>query len=367
MARRAITIVMLLVAATARPLFAQRAAGHAPAAPLAREAVALLQGHDSLPFIDSARVALVARALDAIRARFPVVADIHGADGATTLVLSPPDSAPSLFALRSGALPARGDDTLAWSAPVDSVGIAGIDSLNRAFGVDSAVVSSVGGEASLELRFARAIDVEAAGRAYERLPDVGRAGPPVSDGTSWIALVPKGRLLHFVFARGGDCSVRCASWDYYYITYDTLARAASLESVVTREAAVPDSIAYWDLPARYDSSAYRDLGDLWRALRDRRWWWRQHAVNVLGMLLGSRIGVWRDASGPRDAAYDTLATAVAGDRRHALKALAGRLADPDADVARLALAYLRDITGQDMPGGEAGARRWRAWIDEHAD
>lgn len=358
---------MLLLAAGARPLLAQHAADANPATPLARDAVAVLQGHDSLPFIDSARVALVARALGAIRTRFPVVADIHCADGATTLVLSPPDSAPSLFVRRSGAVPPRGGDTLVWRAPVDSVGIAAIDSLNRAFDVDSAVVSSVGGEASLELRFARAIDLTAAGHAYERLPTVRRAGPPVPDGSSWIALVPKGRLQHFVFARGADCTVHCESWDYYYITYDTLTRAASLESVVPRESADADSIAYWDVPARYDTSAYRDLGDLWAGLRDGRWWRRQHAVNVLGLLLGSRIGVWSDASGPSDATYDTLATAVAGDRRHALEALADRLADPDQEVAHLALAYLRDVTRQAMPGGEAGARRWRAWIEEHAE
>lgn len=359
----ALVASIALGALAAAPLAAQNPADSDGGPQLERQAVAILQGQDSLPLLDTGRVALVTSALRAIRERFPVVADVRPQPDATTLVLYPPDSAPRLYVQRSGAIPPAGMDSLVWRDTIDSVGIAGIDSLNRALGADTIVLSSTGVTA-LELRFARPVDVAAAAREYERLPAVGRAERAArADDGSWIALVPKGRRLHFVFARGaGACTPACTAWDYYYLTYDTLTHSASMESVAPHDAERRDAIAYWDIPGDYATNAFPKVDALYDALHDHRWWWRQHAVNVLGMLLGSRIGPWRD--GPPEGArgYEALASAVRDDRRRAIGALIDRLDDEDADVARLALAYLRDLTGEDLPGGARGAKAWRGWL-----
>lgn len=365
--RRAVAGAAALVALVAHGLAAQTPTDTGARTRLDRQAVAALQGQDSLPVLDSARVALVSRALGAIHERFPVVADVRSEPDAATLVLFPPDSAPRLYLERSGALPPAGVDSLAWTDTIDSVGIAGIDSLDRALGADTIVLSSTD-VASLQLRFARPVDITAAAREYARLPAVGRAERAArTGGASWIAVVPKGRQLHFVFARGaGACAPECTAWDYYYITYDTLARTASMESVAPHEGERGDPIAYWDIPGDYAANAFPKVDALYAALRDRRWWWRQHAVNVLGMLLGSRIGPWRDAAASSAGTYHALAAAVSADRRRAIGALIARLDDEDADVARLALAYLRDLSGEDLPGGARGARAWRDWLRKAA-
>lgn len=63
------------------------------------------------------------------------------------------------------------------------------------------------------------------------MPEVGYAGQQMYSGDgSRITLIPKGRRLHFVFARGGgDCPAGCTEWDFHYVTYDTLARSVTLE------------------------------------------------------------------------------------------------------------------------------------------
>jgi hypothetical protein len=362
-AAAALVASIALIALATAPLAAQSPADSDGNPQLERQAVAILQGQDSVPLLDTGRVALVTRALRAIRERFPVVADVHPQANATTLVLYPPDSAPRLYAQRSGAIPPAGMDSLVWRDTIDSVGIGGIDSLNRELGADTIVLSSTG-VAALELHFGRPVDVAAAAREYEDLPAVGRAERAArADDGSWITIVPKGRRLHFVFARGaGACTPACTAWDYYYITYDTLAHTASMESVAPHEAERTDPIAYWDVPGDYATNAFSKADALYDALHDHRWWWRQHAVNVLGMLLGSRIGPWRDEPPGGTSGYETLGSAVRDDHRRAIGALIDRLDDADADVARLALAYLRDLSGEDLPGGARGARAWREWL-----
>ena len=81
------------------------------------------------------------------------------------------------------------------------------------------------------LYFRLPVDVSVVARSYARVPEVGYAGQQVYAGDgSRITLIPKGRRLHFVFARGGgDCPSGCTEWGFYYATYDTLARSVNLE------------------------------------------------------------------------------------------------------------------------------------------
>ena len=147
------------------------------------------------------------------------------------LVLLPTDSARPLFVRRFGAPGPAGPDSIYWSDPVRLVGIPAIDSLNRVFDVARVERPGPLGLGMLCLYFRQPVDVSVVARSYSRVPEVGYAGQQMYSGDgSRITLIPKGRRLHFVFARGGgDCPAGCTEWDFYYVTYDTLARSVTLE------------------------------------------------------------------------------------------------------------------------------------------
>ena len=337
---------------------------------LEREAVTLLQGQDTLPFIHPRRVRLVAGALAAIRRKLPVLADIPAGPDQGSLVLYAPDSAPAVFAERSGTRPPPSAPVDAWSAPVARAGIPELDSLNRVFGVAGMTLRSTFGRTALALRFARPVNVPIAAESYARLPVVGRAVPPEVPGDgSWIALIPKGRRLHFVFARGSEeCASGCITWDYYYVTFDSATRAVSPDSQLLGASKWPLPVAYWDVPTRYDITPYRTVDDLYAALAgDARWWHRQHALVVLGMLLGLDAEQWYGPPERRAPAFAALERAALARRRDSFAALIARLGDRDRDVARLAHVYLRALTGAELPGGAAAIPAWRQWLERQPD
>lgn len=195
------------------------------------EAVNLLQGQDTMPFLDTARVRLVVGALRAIRHELPQLADIPAGPDWSYLVLMPTDSARPLFVRRFGAPRPTGADSIYWSDPVRFVGVPAIDSLNRVFDVARVERPGPLGLGMLCLYFRQPVDVSVVARSYSHVPEVDYAGQQVYSGDgSRITLIPKGRLLHFVFARGGgDCPAGCTESEHYYVTYDTLARSVILE------------------------------------------------------------------------------------------------------------------------------------------
>jgi hypothetical protein len=195
------------------------------------EAINLLRNHDTMAFLDTARVRLVAGALRAIRRELPQLADIPAGPDWSFLVLMPVDSARPLFVRRVGVPHPTGPDSAYWSDPVRLVGIPAIDSLNRVFDVARVERPGPLGSGMLCLYFRQPVDVSVVARSYSRVPEVSYAGQQVYSGDgSRITLIPEARRLRFVFARGGgDCPAGCTEWDYYYVTYDTVARSVTLE------------------------------------------------------------------------------------------------------------------------------------------
>jgi len=180
---------------------------------------------------------------------------------------------------------------------------------------------------------------------------------------SWISLFQKGQDLHFVFARGGgDCPAGCTEWDYYYVTYDTHTSAVTLEHQLLNGTKWSDDVFYWDRPTRYSINPYSTFASLLAGLHDTRWWYRQHAVHVLARLLSEERGPWHGAGEQSASHFTELKTAALGRRRESYEALIARLGDEDPDVARLALEYLRSLSGRHFPGGTASIPQWREWL-----
>ena len=315
-----------------------------------------------MPFLDTARVRLVAGALQAIRRELRQLADIPTGPDWSFLMLMPTDSARPLFVRRFGASRPTGADSIYWSDPVRNVGVPVIDSLNRVFGVARVERPGPLGLGMLCLYFRQPVDVSVVARSYSRVPEVGYAGQQVYAGDgSRITLIPKGRRMHFVFERGGgDCPAGCTEWDYYYATYDTLARSVSLESEIPEGSKWEEPLLPWDSPTRYSIDLYPTTDSLYAGTRAKRWWYRQHAVHVLGLLLGKATRPWYN-----DASHlSALKEAALARRRESYGALIERLGDSDPDVARLAHKYLQELSGRALPGGEAGIAEWRKWLNE---
>jgi len=343
----------------------QRAAGDSAEAVAYREAVNVLQGVDSAPFLDPTRIRLVERALRAIRGSVPRVGDIRDDENRSALMVFPPDSAKDVFATRAGVTPPA-DQSGIRNVTVPRVGIPAIDSLNRQFGVSSIHVTSIGPWTVLALHFRRPANLPVIGERYARVPLVRYAHPdfdPMGN-PDWITLLPREHRLHFVFARGsGDCPAGCVNWDYYYVTYDTLDGSVVLERERLHTTKWAEPISYWDIPSRYSINPYPTLDSLFKGLHETRWWYRAHAVHALGILLGTSDGHWRGADHSQ-AHFDSLKAEVRARRRASLEALIDRLTDPDPDVASLALGYLQQVSRRTMPGGAAGVASWQRWLRE---
>lgn len=211
-----------------------------------RDAIALLQGEDSLPFLDTARISLVATALRAIREQLPDVRDIDTGPDRSFLVAYMTDSGSRIVLARSEVKrPSRGArhraesaaDTLVWQARIEQIGVPELDRLRKKFDVRSTVLHYQFGQVQLEMFPRRPLNVPVAAAEFQRSPLVDYAGAQIYLGEgSWIRMVPKGTQLHFIFALGsGDCPSGCIHWEYHYVAYDT----ASHEVRVEREAPKP--------------------------------------------------------------------------------------------------------------------------------
>jgi hypothetical protein len=160
------------------------------------EAVNLLQDRDTLPFLDTPQVRLVAGALRAIRRELPQLADIPAGPDWSYLVLVPTDSARPLFVRRFSATRPTGPDSIYWSDPARFVGIPAIDSLNRVFDVARVEQPDPLELITLCLYFRQPVDVSVVARSYARVPEVGYAGRQGYSGDgSWITLMLSGQIL----------------------------------------------------------------------------------------------------------------------------------------------------------------------------
>lgn len=361
--RRAWTIALVLLVARVPAAASQNRAREDSLDELRHEAINILQGVDTAPFLDTARVVAVATALRAIGSQIPRLAAVRNRHDRTLLQLSPADSVKHLFDRRRSACRRSDSDTDDWSTTPTRTGLRAIDSLNRVFGVARTLVECFGDRAILTLDFRRPVDVRVVARSYARVPQLEYAHPPYMLGDGhWIAVIPKGPNLYFVFALGGgDCPAGCTRWDYYYVTYHVPDSTVVLEHTILHGAPWTEPIAYWDLPSRNSITPYPTIESVFAGMRDARWWYRQHAIEVLHTLLGPDERVRYGEQSQQ--LFTALKRAALSRRREAYGALIDRLEDPDPDIARLAHRDLIELSGEKLPGGSEGVARWRQWLD----
>ena len=331
-------------------------------------ALALLQGADTSLFIDTTRITLVATALRTVHEQLPRLDDIPVGGGRPALTLYQSDTTrhgPLLGRIEAVTL--RSDE-FAWYGRVSRVGIPAIDELDRRLGVRSVIAHASDISADITLTFDRPVNVERAASLYARVRQVAAAVPARDlDSYSFTNLIDKGRKLAFIFSRGGgDCPAGCTTWDHYYVVYDTVDNSVVVEHENLDTARDTSTISYWDYPTRYSINPYPTLDSLYAGLRDSHWWYREHAVQVLAMLLGSDTGPWRGAGEQSPARFAALKRAALERKRESYSALIDRLGDADRQVAIAALANLRFLSKRNFGADAAGVRSWRQWLDSIA-
>ena len=209
------------------------------------EAINLLQNKDTRPFLDTARVTLVASALSRIREWHPQLSDIGAGPDRSYLVLLARDSAAAArLVAGTGAHTPRGLNRIGWRTVLDSVEISVIDSLNRVYHVDHLELYTSMGFAEIRLYFEAPVNIPVVRRAYQLFPwlDANHAG--YGGDWSWISLTQARRKLHFLFSRGtGDCMAGCSHRDFYHVTYDIPTRAVVLDKQ-SANGPVREPIAY---------------------------------------------------------------------------------------------------------------------------
>src|SRR5258705_1432268 len=366
-ASRAALIILVAHAAFAAAQGRGRSRGAAAdsAATFRNQAIALLQGNDTLPYLSEQRIALVADALRAIHAQFPRLEGIVSDLDATKMSVSIADSAVATIVSRSGASKPANAGRGYWQARVTRTGIPALDDLNEMYGIRSMLLAvSPDFGSSLYLDFNRPVNIPVLRTAYQRVPQVSYASiPDFQDVYSWVILFDKGRTLDIAFARGGgDCPAGCTVWDYYYVAYDTVTRTATMEREKAKDYQWSESIFYWDVPSRLSINAYASFDSLLSGARDDRWWHRSHAVRVLGRLLGPAIGPWFGALEQSLERFTVLKRAALARQQEAYGAIVDRLTDPDRDVARVALVILRWVTRRNFTADPAGLAQWQQWL-----
>ena len=125
-----------------------------------------------------------------------------------------------------------------------------------------------------------------------------------------------------------------------------------------------DPIAYWSIPTAYSIDPYPTIDSLYAGTRAKRWWYRQHAVEVLGRLLGRATQLWYGDDEQGAAQFKALKEAALFRPRESYGALIERLGDSDPDVARLAHKHLQELSGRALPGGIEGIAAWRKRLGE---
>ena len=365
MLKRLAAAMAVLIAVFPAPLTAQTAGEDSATRQLRHDAVILLQGLDTLPFLNPTRISLVMRALETIRERIPAVRDVKVGSDRTWLTMEPHDR--SIFLTNSGVRPPPTGPQDIYAAPVERAGVRSVDSLNAVFGVKELWVENIHGRSRLMIAFSWTVNVPVVAEYYADLPEIDWALPSIGFGTGfedWIRLVDKYPLLHFIFAkRWRACPTACTDLGLYYVTYDAGQRKATLDLAFLDGAEWKERIALWDIPGGNSIKPYPTIEDLFTDLNDRRWWYRRHAVAVLALLLSTYSGPW-----PGQAELQHLANlkaAALAQRMRSYGALVDRLADPDPEITRITLRSLRELTNQDFPGGPDGARQWREWLQSH--
>lgn len=205
---RGILLPMLAMLAACRAT--APAADPAPLADPARaEAIAALSGSGRGPLLSEADIQDVARGLEAIRRREPVLRHVR----AWLYVVA--------FELRDSAavrLPGseRRHDTV-----VASTGIASIDSLSRELHVADVAISWTYGT-TVRPRFTRPVDAVAAQVMYERLPEVQFPLPEIGSGNSTAVSVRFSEsVIHYHFSVAwGDCMAGCIHHHSWHYTWD---------------------------------------------------------------------------------------------------------------------------------------------------
>jgi len=373
--RRTATYALIATIATAAGIAAQvpRAAAAADSDAATRgEAIGILQGVDTLPWISEARVALVARALRVIHSQFTQLADIQTEYGGAMLLHIADSAYKSIFVSSGAQRPDHVDfNDLPWHAEVRHTGIQALDRLDVKYGVKRATVWDLGNRAAVGLEFARPVNVPVIRAEYERIPQVSYAMSPWGGSAIGVTLFDKGSKLDFVFSAPSPCFASCRKPGYSYITYDTLSRTATMELQVEHQVARPfppsvarrpDSIPLWDFPSDLTITPYPKLDSLLAGTHADRWWYRSHAVEVLAELLGPAIGPWQVGGRQSLDQFSALKLEAAARRQEVLDALIDRLNDPDPVVARAALNGLRTRSRRHYGNDAASLTQWHRWV-----
>ena len=345
------------------------------------EALRVLQGTDTVMFFDAHRISAVARALHTIREQYPEIESIGPGPTEQFLVLDIPGSevTAALIKAATEATGGRlrtypgGDSTQYIPVTVCTTGLPALDALNARLGLDSVVVdpllvASWDSMAVAVMYFSRPTNLPAIRPLYDSLHIAGVFEAPWhSDDGDRIALVPKGRVLHFVLsAAGGDCPNGCTERANYYFSFDTASGRVSWDDSLEQAAFRRDHVHLWDVPSSDFVRPSATLADLLDEVSSNRWWVRLHGVHALGYLLDPR---WSPCHGAATAQIGTgpenaraLRLAATTHRQEALNLLINRLTDPDVTVAAAADSALESATGHAIPRNTYAQRAWHQWI-----
>jgi len=327
-----------------------------------REAISVLQGTDTLAWLDPRRVVAVTRAIALIRARFPELRDIHHSPDNSWLEVRPDQDrfVPSRVHYETPPMPCR----LLCERKLLSTGIPGLDSIVHAWG---AAVTAYGDSSDIATFYVyppRPIDVWNLADTLLPLAGIASAGPVgwAGDG-SRITLIPKGDTDLYVFARGGgDCPAGCTSWDFYYVRHDLRTNRLALIATRLNNAQEPwPDVPLWDTPFNGSFRQYHALRDLTVAAHDSLWWLRLHAVRALRHIVSHAQG--RNRYWEQDPAeFRQLQDAAFGAWHATLGIPFHRLTDPDPQVRFSALHLLRELARKPYPAAGTDTVGWRRWI-----
>jgi hypothetical protein len=380
MLRRLMLAVVMAVLTVARAAHAQQhdRDGFREPVPTTREdsdrafwndALTVLQGNDTVEFFSPHVVEMTANAIRDIRATYPSVRAIGVATHAS-LHVTTFDTA-VLGALARVGRPT--DTTIGYAVDIlHKTGLRSLDSLNESLGVNEVRVDRLGHSAELLITFDKPANIPVVSRRYQRrLPYMEDAGLSLfgMDG-DFIILMAEGPLFHFVFSAGyDDCPNGCILHDYWYFTFDTVSKSITSNGQLLGGPMRDDTVYLWDVPSNESVDMYHSIDDLLAGAASPDWWVRRHTVRAIGYLLGNRWYPYHGAPNEPNpyapGAEATLHVSALARRRECLMALVNRLGDVTMGISGNAHVQLQEATGQQLPGGAAGQRVWRAWVEAH--
>jgi len=182
-----------------------------------REAVQLLQGADTLPFLDPTEVEELARIISALRAAVPEIRGIRNYADNSDLLVYLSDLGESL----ADTVPPR-SESIFQTITARRVGVTSLDSLNATLGVDSVTLRYLGSRVTeFKPHFPRFPNVPVLSDLYEELPEVSLAIPEMMvGGGDEVRLYRVRGIWYFVFIHAyGDCLAGCTEADYFFVRY----------------------------------------------------------------------------------------------------------------------------------------------------